>query len=102
MLHRLSGDTWMVCGGLPVKELADRLGLKLPDAQGTTSAWLIRRLGRVPNVNEVYRLDGAEFLVRRTRRGTVFEVSVMRAGHPEQLPPARTPQPSGLTEEKAG
>ena len=75
MLHALRGGTWMVGGGVPVAELASKLGLTLPDAHGSTSAWLIRRFGHIPKPNEIHREDGAEFMVRRTRRGKVFEVS---------------------------
>ena len=75
MLHPLRGGTWMVGGGVPVAELASELGLTLPDAHGSTSAWLIRRFGHIPKPNEIHREDGAEFMVRRTRRGKVFEVS---------------------------
>jgi CBS domain containing-hemolysin-like protein len=90
MLHPLSGGTWMVGGGLPVKELGAKIGLALPDAHGTTSAWLIRQFGRVPKPNEARHVGGAEFLVRRRRRGKVFEVSVTRATPPER--PAGEPQ----------
>lgn len=78
MLHQLSRGTWMVGGGVPVAELAGKLGLSLPEPQGTTSGWLIRRFGRVPKPSEAFRVDGAEFMVRRTRRGKIFEVSVTR------------------------
>jgi putative hemolysin len=82
MLHPLSHGTWMVGGGVPIKEVAARLGLELPDGHGTTSAWLIRRMGRVPRVGEAYREGGAEFLVRRTRRGKAFEAMVTRLTPP--------------------
>jgi putative hemolysin len=80
LFHPLGGGTWMVGGGMPIKEVAARLGLALPDAEGTTSAWLTRRFGRVPRANEVHREGSTEFLVRRTRRGKVFEASVTRRG----------------------
>lgn len=77
MCHELSSGTWMVGGGLPISELADRLGLELRDSEGTTSAWLVRRFGRVPKPNEVHQENGTKFTVRRTRRHKVFEVSIM-------------------------
>ena len=82
MCHALSGGTWMVGGGFPVQDFARRLGVTLPDATGTLSAWQIRQMGKVPAVNDTYRLpaeDGRpqmEFQVRRTRRGQIFEVAV--------------------------
>ena len=76
-LHSLTGGVWMVGGGLPVVELAQKTGLELPEAlQGSTSAWLIRRLGRTPDPNETVRVAGADLTVRRIRRGCVFEVSI--------------------------
>ena len=69
----------MAGGGLPALELAQKTGIDLPEAQGSTSAWLIKRLGRKPKPNETIRLAGAELTVRRVRRGCVFEVSVSAA-----------------------
>jgi len=78
-LHPLTGGIWMAGGGLPVSELAQKTGFDLPDTQGSTSAWLIRRLGRTPKLNETVRLADVEFTVRRVRRGCVFEVSISTA-----------------------
>lgn len=76
LFHQFSDGTWMVGGGVPVEELASKLGISLPDAHGTISAWLIRQFGRVPQVNEIHQIDGTEFMIRRTRRGKIFEVAV--------------------------
>ncbi len=78
MLHALSGGVWMVGGGLPIAELAQKLSLALADAKGSVTAWLTARLGRPAKVGDAYREAGAEFTVRRTRRGKVFEVTVSR------------------------
>ncbi len=78
-VHPLTGGVWMVGGGLPAVELAQKTGVDLPEAHGSTSAWLIRRLGRTPKPNEIVRLAGAELTVRRVRRGCVFEVSISTA-----------------------
>ncbi len=75
MLHPLSGSTWMVGGGVPTSELAQRLNLRLDDPAGTTAAWLIDRLGNAPKPGAVVRENGVTFTVRRTRRGKVFEVA---------------------------
>jgi putative hemolysin len=79
-MDRLGSGVWMVGGGVPVQELADRLGLTLPGASGTTSAWLLQQFGRTPRSPESLRVDGAEFAVRRVRRGKVFEVAVTVQG----------------------
>ena len=78
MCHALSGGTWMVGGGYPVGALQQTMGLKLPDAQGSTSSWLIQQMGRLPAPNETYEVNGLEFMIRRTRRGKIFEVAVKR------------------------
>jgi CBS domain containing-hemolysin-like protein len=78
MLHPLSGGTWMAGGGLPIGELVAKLGLSLPDAQGTVASWIGQRLGHAPKPGDVFRQAGMEFFVRRVRRGKVFEVAVTR------------------------
>ncbi len=76
MLHSLAGGTWMVGGGVLMRDLARRLDVSLPEADGTLSSWLIRRLGRTPKRGEIHRESGFDFLIRRTRRGKVFEVAI--------------------------
>ena len=80
MFHALSGGMWMVGGGYPIAQLAQTLSVTLPDAQGSTSAWLIARMGRLPALNEVHTESGLEFFIRRTRRGKIFEVAVTPSG----------------------
>ncbi len=81
MFHPLSGGTWMIGGGLPVKELSARLEVPLADTQGTVSAWLTRRLGHSPRVGDEYVESGLRFAVRRVRRGRVFEAVATRLPH---------------------
>lgn len=75
-IHPLSSGMWIVGGGSPISELATRLGKTFPDAKGDVSGWLSQRLGRTPKAGDTVRVDGCEFLVRRTRRGKVFEAAV--------------------------
>lgn len=74
--HRLSGGTWMVGGGFPIASLAQEIKAPLPDLNGTTSAWLIRRVGHMPSANHIHREGDFAFMVRRIRRGKIFEVAV--------------------------
>jgi len=78
MCHALSGGTWMVGGGYPVGKLQQTMGLTLPEAHGSTSSWLIQQMGRLPAANETYEANGLEFMIRRIRRGKIFEVAVKR------------------------
>jgi CBS domain containing-hemolysin-like protein len=80
MCHALSGGTWMVGGGYPIGKLQQTMGLKLPDADGSTSSWLIEQMGRLPVANEIFVVNDLEFAIRRTRRGKIFEVAVRRVG----------------------
>ena len=86
MCHALSGGVWMVGGGLPVAQLEAALAASLPEAQGTVSSWLIDRIGAVPARNTVHQVGDFSFMVRRTRRGKVFEVAVSAPGVPVPLP----------------
>jgi len=76
----LSAGTLMVGGGYPAAELLKSLGLPAPASPCTTSAWLIRRMGRVPKPGDIHREGDFGFMSRRTRRGKVFEVMVTRVG----------------------
>jgi len=78
MIHQLSAGTWMVGGGVPVAELAATLGLTLPEASGSVSSWLMRRMGAHATLNATHRVENVEFMIRRLRRGKVFEVAITR------------------------
>ncbi len=78
MLHPLSGGRWMAGGGLSVPELLMKLDLSLPDARGTVAAWIGQKLGRLPRPGDTYSEGNVEFVVRRVRRGKVFEVAISR------------------------
>jgi len=74
-IHSLSGGTWMFGGGVPMTEVAARLGGQPGGIRGTLAAWMEKGLGSPPKPGLVLRRDGIEFTVRRVRRGRVFEVS---------------------------
>jgi len=77
MCHEVSGDTWMVGGGLTFDELNQRLGLHVSSADTENmSDWFIRQIGRVPNAGESIRAHDRIFQVRRMRRGRVFEIVI--------------------------
>jgi putative hemolysin len=77
-IREIAPGSWVSGGGVPLRELAKQTGLALPDSQETTSAWLVRCLGRIPKAGDTYRQAGAEFTVRRTRRAKVFELAITR------------------------
>lgn len=77
-IHPLTGGTWMIGGGTPIADVAQKLGLELPTAAGTVSAWLLQKFERIPRPGEAFRSGTHEFVVRRIRRGKVFEAAVHR------------------------
>ncbi len=79
MCHGLAGGMWMIGGGFPVSDVAACLRAPLQKTQGNVSTWLMARIGRLPEPNENFVLDGVEFTVRRIRRGKIFEISARRA-----------------------
>ena len=82
MFHNLSGGTWMVGGGVTMTELAKQLQNPNLESQEKISGWLHRNLNGVPKPGDVYRYGGAEFVVRRIRRGQIFEVAVTHKDTP--------------------
>jgi CBS domain containing-hemolysin-like protein len=76
MAHPLSGGTWMVGGGKPMTEVATLLKKSFSEVPENISTWLIGQFGRTPKAGESIKRDGFEFMIRRIRRGQVFEVAV--------------------------
>lgn len=93
MFHELTGGTFMVGGGITMKDLAKKTGLGTFSTPESLSDWIIRRKGGLPKPGEILREGTVEMQVRRVRRGKVFEVSVSRIGqpHPGMPPPERRP-----------
>jgi putative hemolysin len=80
MAHSLAGGTWMLGGGKPMSEVGALLKHSFSDVAENLSAWLIRQFDRTPKPGESFQRDGYEFLIRRIRRGQVFEVAVRSLG----------------------
>ncbi len=74
-IHSLSGGTWMFGGGVPLSEASARLGVALGEGGGTLAAWLQTGLGQPPKPGQMLRHGDVDFVVRRVRRGRVFEAS---------------------------
>jgi len=82
MEHSLSGGTWMLGGGKQMSEVSTLLKQPFSDEAENLSAWIVRQLGRTPKPGESFQRDGYEFMVRRIRRGQVFEVAVRSLSKP--------------------
>ncbi len=74
-VHSLSGGTWMFGGGVPMSEVAAKLGGQPAAISGTLAAWMEKDLGQPPKPGLVLRCGSIEYTVRRVRRGRIFEAS---------------------------
>ncbi|MBI5725578.1 MAG: CBS domain-containing protein [Planctomycetes bacterium] len=77
-MHALSEGTWMIGGGTTMQDVVRQTGLDIQSSQETLAIWLGARLCRIPVPGDVHREAGAEFTVRRIRRGKAYDVSVAR------------------------
>ena len=78
--HALTGGTWLFGGGVPMHEVARCVEGGLPPGSGSLASFVEAELGEAPRGGQVIRRGNAEILVRRVRRGRVFEASISRAG----------------------
>lgn len=87
-VHALAGGVWRGGGGVALPAIEAALGAPLGGGPGTLASWMGARLGGAPRPNQSVREKGHEFVVRRVRRGKVFEASVTRAA---DRPPTPAP-----------
>jgi putative hemolysin len=80
-VHALSEGTWMFGGGVPMSEVSARFGGRPNAAAGSLAAWLERESAQPPKPGQLLQREGIEFVVRRVRRGRVFEASATTKGH---------------------
>ena len=86
-VHSLSGGTWMFGGGVPMSEVVAKLDGRPEVSGGTLAAWLEQGLGQPPKPGQVLRHEDIEFMVRRVRRGRVFEASATVRGGARSVTP---------------
>ena len=84
MFQSLSGDRWMVGGGLQVQDLFQQLKLHLAPpgnnlpTSGTVSSWLSSQLGLPTQPGGKLLFGDFEFLIRRVRKGRPYEIAVRK------------------------
>jgi putative hemolysin len=77
-IHDLGGSVLMVGGGAGIAPVLEKAGLPPTDARGSVAAFMDERLGRKPKRGDEFVVDGVKIVVRRIRRGRVFEATVTR------------------------
>ena len=92
------GDGFLIDGRLPVDELAELLGVGLPEEPWDSAGGLVfGSLGRSPRVGDRVELEGHRFEVRRVQGRRVAQLRVERAGTgdgadgPDDAGPATAP-----------
>jgi CBS domain containing-hemolysin-like protein len=68
----------MVGGGASISDALGAVELGRASS-GTVASWIAERMGRTPKPGDEVVAQGARVLVRRIRRGRVFEAAVIRA-----------------------
>ena len=74
--HSLSGGTWLFGGGVTMDEVSAAVGGALPAGPRSFADFLEEELGESPRGGQVLERGGASILVKRVRRGRVFEASL--------------------------
>ena len=75
---RVEGDTIVIDGSAPAREVAERLGFELEGHHETTiGGYLSEELGRVPQPGEEVQLQGRRFAVRGVEGTLVTELAVV-------------------------
>jgi putative hemolysin len=77
-IHDLGGDVLMIGGGVDLGIAFARAGLAAPHAQGTVASWITAELGRTPKPGDSLDVGEVRVVVRRIRRGRVFEAMLTR------------------------
>lgn len=85
-IHDLGAGLLMIGGGADIAHVFRKLGLEGAPT-GNVAAWMARRLDKRLKPGDAVDVDGTKFVVRRVRRGKVFEASV-RATAPANERPA--------------
>lgn len=71
---------WVIGGGLQLSMVAAETHLMLPDSDMNVSEWFCRKIKSKERIRPgvTYRIENAEFTVRKVRRGRVMEFNLRR------------------------
>jgi len=94
MMHSLADGVWIMGGGVPVSRAMTALRIAGPETTLPLAAWMTDGGKQPATLGQIRQQGGLDFIVRRVRRGRVFEILVTPEGKrpPDLFPP--TPHPS--------
>jgi CBS domain containing-hemolysin-like protein len=83
-IEQLSDQRFVVPGSLRIDEVAEHVGLELPEGDyETVAGFVIDRLGRIPRRRDSVRHEGWRLRVRSMHRRRVVQILIEPAGNPE-------------------
>jgi CBS domain containing-hemolysin-like protein len=87
-VQTLDEQSWIISGLLRADEVADAVGLVMPEGDYETVAGLVlERLGRIPDVGDEVALDGWRLTVVRMDRRRIADLRLTRTALAEQALP---------------
>ncbi|MEO5860246.1 MAG: hemolysin family protein [Pyrinomonadaceae bacterium] len=83
-IHEQSDGTWVLDGGLAVRDLNKRLALNIPisDAYTTVAGFLMSESGQILNVGDVVPYNGHSFRIERVEKRRVLSVRMFTTQSP--------------------
>src|SRR5918997_572840 len=85
-IQPLGEQRWIISGLLRADEVADAVGLAMPEGDYETVAGLVlERLGRIPDVGDEIELDGWQLTVIRMDRRRIADLRLTRTAPAEQV-----------------
>jgi len=79
-VEKISADTYRVGGSVDIEELAQKIGLELPEEYeyDTVSGFVMANLEKVPEKGDEFEFKGFKFVVNETDKNKVKEVMVVK------------------------
>ncbi len=100
---RVDGRRWLVDGRMSVDDLADRLGVDLPEGEYVTlGGYLFDAFGHIPEEGETHHVDGWELRVAEMDKRRIAKVVVKRLTPPARVPRGRPTGAGGTTTPPSG
>ena len=76
---RIGPQQWLADGRVPIEDVADMVGVLMPDGPYTTVAGMLMAVaGRVPDEGDDIRLDGLRFTVLQMDRNRIDRIQIER------------------------
>lgn len=79
LIKALGHDRFLVHAKIGLHELGQELEIHLKsETSETLNGWLLEQMGRIPKLNESYRFESFEFIIREVFRRRIIKVEIHR------------------------